>query len=168
MTMTASKPGYDGHEPEFMPARDIESRDRMTGKIVRETPDGPQNVNHNRITMMLAGKRLEPRQAEAAGNYYRDWHDSERLVLASAALVRVDGSGRACSTVNDHKLDAGKCRKQAEMSLKPRFRPIIWKVVIEGKLMEVAASELHIHHQRAAERLEIGLDLLADHYRIAE
>src|SRR6476646_1909636 len=83
------EPGHDGNPPEFVPARDIHSRDRMTGKTIREVPDGPENVNNTRVRYMHSRGRLSDRQAEAARRYQSDWEASEMLTAASATMVRV-------------------------------------------------------------------------------
>jgi hypothetical protein len=163
--MTASKPGYDGHEPVFMPARDIESRDRMTGRIVREVIDGPENVNSTRIRAMQVRKRLTDRQAAAASRYQDDWQLSMICPTASAGGT-AGGGGVARSTLPDAKLDAMDRHAKARRAMGGRCAPVVDLVALENKIVEVAANELRIHNQKATAWLEVGLDLLADHYRI--
>jgi hypothetical protein len=165
-----SEPGYDGKPPVFMLARDIDSRDRLTGRTVRETPAGPENVNNSRVSALLARKQLSRRQFDAAMMFFKDWHDSEILTVASAHLIRVDGnSGR--TSLSDHKLDAQtrhvKARKWLSREYGGRFLAIVEKVVLEEKTVEFGAAELRIHHQRAASLLECGCDALGDCYGLA-
>lgn len=167
MTKPSMQPGYDGNAPEFMPARDIQSRDRMTGRIVREVIDGPENVNSTRIRAMQVRKRLTDRQAAAASRYQDDWQLSVICPTASAGAI-VGGGGSARSTLADAKLDAMTRHADARSAMGPRCAPVVDLVALENKIVEIAASELRIHNQRASERLEIGLDLLADHYDLPQ
>jgi hypothetical protein len=159
-------PGYDGNAPEFMPARDIHSRDRMTGKVVRETPDGPENVNSTRVRSMHVRKRLTDRQAAAGDRYAADWQLSQAQVIATAGVVNSGSCAR--STLADARLDAMTRWGEARAALGLRYCRIVELVVLDNTLLEVAASMMKVHHQRAAERLECGLDALADHYGIGE
>jgi hypothetical protein len=162
--------GCDGQPVEKMPARDITARDPLTGRLVREVPESPENVNNSRVSALLARKRLTRRQFDAAMSYFGDWHDGEILVSATAAPIRVD-SHNARSTLSDFKLDAQdrykRARKWLEREFDGRCLEIVEKVVLQEKIVEEASAELRIHHQRGATLLEFGCDLLGDHYGFA-
>lgn len=158
--------GHDGHPPQFMPARDIHSRDRLTGKIVRETPDGPENVNATRVRAMHVRKRLTDRQAAAANRYADDWQLSQAQVVATAGALPSGGFAR--STLPDARLDAMVRWGVARQALGNRFIPIVELVVLNNHLVEVAANMLKMDKRRASERLECGLDRLGDWYCLPE
>src|SRR6476646_2255566 len=92
--------GHNGHKPEYLPSRDISSRDRLTGRIVRETPDCPENINSTRIRAMHVRKRLTDRQAAAADRYQNDWQLAQIIPTASAGAT-AGGGGIARSTLPD-------------------------------------------------------------------
>jgi hypothetical protein len=159
--------GYDGNAPEFRPARDIQAHDRLTGRIVRETPDGPENVNSTRIRAMHVRKRLTDRQAEAANRYQNDYQLSEMITVASSGMIRV--SGACCGyALSDTRLDAMKRYGLARQALGPRYVRIVELVALDNILVEIAANMMQLDKRKAAERLECGLERLADHYGIGE
>jgi hypothetical protein len=157
---TKTKHGFDGHPPEFAPARDLYAVDRNTGHVVREVIDSPQNVNHSRIRKMLHYKRLTPRQAAAGERYERDAQAALMLTVATAGMVRTQG-GWGQSVVSDARLDA-QARDHAARAVLGTCQPVVDLVVLHGHTVEMAAAILKVHHQKAAGYLECGLDRLAD------
>ncbi len=156
------KHGYDGHAPHFMPARDIESVDRLTGVRRRETPAGPLNVNTDRIEWLLARDKLSKRQYAAARRFQADWERAQILPVAAPALVR--SSGRSAPELpNDAKVAAMRRHRAAAIAL-GRWHRVVELVALENRTLAQAAAALHMHAERASEQLETGLDVLADHY----
>jgi hypothetical protein len=158
-------PGFSGFPPEHLPARDIEGIDKLTGRRIRQAPEGKENVNNSRVSALLARKRLNRLQFDAAMTYYQDWHDSQIESAPSPALIRVDG-GMKFATLSDFKLDAQERHKRARKWLERMFYgrclAIVEKVVLDEKIVEEAAAECKMHHQRAATLLEFGCDILAE------
>lgn len=169
---SGSEPGFDGNPPRQEPARDIDAIDRLTGRRIRETPKGEENVNSTRVRALHFRKRLTDRQFYAAEMYANTHELALMQPVSSAVPIRVD-CGHARSTLPDEILDAQARDAEARAALAAasqdgRHVAIVELVVLKNLLLEVAAAMLKIHHQRASERLETGLDALADHYGIGE
>ncbi len=161
----ALNPGHDGERPEFMPARDITAKDRLTGRTVRETPDGPQNVNVDRIENLFARKKISQRQHAAANRLQSDWQRSQISPCGSTLAMPIAGSGRHEFTPAHAKIEAGDRFAAAKRELGHRFA-IVDLVALQNYSIEKASAWLHIHKERGSERLETALGLLADHYRL--
>lgn len=161
------EPGYDGERPVFMPARDITAKDTLTGRIVRETPDGPQNVNTDRIEWLFARKKITPRQHKAANQLQKDWQQSEISPCKSTlAMPIAGGGGRNDYTPVDDKFDAGNRFTAAKRSLTGKHLVVVDLIVLKNWTLQQSAKFLQTHEGRVSERLETALDMLADHYRL--
>jgi hypothetical protein len=165
------KPGFDGNPPEFAPTRDIESIDRVTGRRVREHVEGPTNINTSRIRWLYErgylGKRDGARRYAAAEAYVRDY---ERSLLLPVASIVPGGAGGGNSRRDYHPNDAklaAMMRHAAARSALGRWLGVVDLIVLENKTLPQAAQLLGgIHQERVSDRLETGLDILADFYEI--
>jgi hypothetical protein len=157
-------PGHDGNPPEFVTSRDILAKDPLTGRIRRETPQGPTNIAVSRIRWLLEKGKLSERQYAAALRLSTDWEHAQIAPYMCNGLT--PGSTGHFQHPNDAKIAAMRRHGDAMDSL-GRWRGVVELVVIENRTLAEAAVLLGgIHHQRCAERLETGLDVLADHYGI--
>lgn len=161
---TGAEPGYDGRPPLQAPARDIEAKDQITGKMRRETPDGPENVNATEARAMNFRKKLTDRQFAAATRFQNDWEQSKIQPCAQLTGGGAGGGSRSNYQPVDAILDAQGRHHDAVIAL-GRWLGIVEMVVLQDLTLAQAAIRCGgIHHQRAAQRLEDGLDCLADHY----
>lgn len=158
--------GFNDQPPEFMPARDITAKDLLTGRKVRETPDGPINVNTDRVEWLFAHNKITQRQHRAANILQQDWKIAQIAPCSSGSMIK-GASGGLPDHPNDRKVSAMKRHGAAHIAL-GRLRNAVTLVVEENKTFQQVAAILAIHERAAAERCLIGLDLLADFYRLPE
>lgn len=163
--MTAQpKHGHDGHAPEFMPTRDLESIDRWTGQRRREVVDGPTNINIDRIEWLFNHQQIESEHHQAARRLQRDHQVGLIMPMAQSGGV-AGGGGRSDYTPAQVKIDASRRYALAVNSLGEKAGPLVKMVVIDEISPEKAAGSLGINAKRALGRLEVGLDILAQFYR---
>ncbi len=160
---TALKPGHNGHIPEFAPARDILAHDPLTGKVRRETPDGPQNINTDRIEWLYAHDHITGRQYAAARRYQRNWELAEINPCGSSLMAGGSGSP-ADLHPNDRKRQAMKDHGAATEAL-GRLYGVVWLVVVENLTIPQVSERIgKLHKAVVSDRLDLGLTMLSDHY----
>jgi len=155
-------PGHDGNAPVFAPTRDLIGRD---GK--REQVDGPTNLNHNRLAMLEARGIIDQDQLRAGNRLFQDWRLAMICSFANSNMVGNGASGGGNQLPNDVKVDAMK-RHGAARDAIGRAWAIVEAVCCQDLRIDEAAARLHIHPRRATGQLEVGLDVLAAHYRAAD
>jgi len=159
------QPGHDGEPPVHVPARDIESIDRWTGKKRRETPDSPMNINVDRIEWLFTHGVIEQRHHQAARRLQRDWEIG--LIMPYAQMGVVAGnSGKPDFTPAHAKMDAMERFGDAKRAVGPKGFRIIDLVALQAMSVQKAAAAMRVHQQRAQGMLLVALDVLAAHYRI--
>jgi hypothetical protein len=154
----ALKPGHDGLPPVHRPARDI------AGIGKRNAPDGPQNINVDRLEWLLAHKLIEPHH-HAAGRILQR-HAEQAEISAGVSLVGGGGGGGNASTLSDAKCDALTEINRARAAISPLNWRVIELVVIDGASMERAAGKMGYNARGALPVLRGALDQLGRHYRL--
>lgn len=152
---SAQAAGHEGCPPVFRPARDI------AGAGKRERPDGPQNINVDRLEWLLAHDCIEPHQHAAGRKLQGDWERAE--ISAGVSLVSSGGHGGA-STLSDAKCDAVTAVGKARKAIGPLAWRMIELVVINGASMEKAAARMGYNARGALPVLCVSLDTLGRHY----
>lgn len=152
------KPGHDGEPPVFGVRKDFVYAD---GK--RTEVESPENVNHSRVKWLHSRDLITLRQYLAAERLAKDWELSLIQPFASSVLVG-GGSSAGDNHPNDAKRAAMQRRGDAMEAVGRRLSNIVEKVVIENKSVGKASAELRLHNQAGAALLDLGLDILADHY----
>ena len=152
--------GHEGLPPIFRPARDI------AGAGKRERPDGPQNINVDRLEWLLAHDCIEPHHHEAGRRLQRDW---ERAQITAGVSLVSSGGGSGSSGLSDTKCDALEAVNKARKSFGREWhRSTAWRiielVVIDGASMEKAASRVGFNARGALPVLCVALDQLGAHY----
>ncbi len=161
-----AQPGHDGNAPEYIALRDLESVDKLTGRRVREKIDGPKNIAVDRVEWLFECGKISKRQWRAATHFQEDWQIALIAPAANQTLVHVNNS-TADQLPGDAKVAAMKRHRDAMLAL-GRWHRIVELVVLENRNIKDTAAMLQIHAERAGERLDTGLTLLADHYRLPE
>ncbi|HVV64880.1 MAG TPA: DUF6456 domain-containing protein [Rhizomicrobium sp.] len=154
------EPGYEGHPPEKMPARDFPE---VEENGVRKPPEGRVNVNIDRIEWLYAHDLIEARQCEAARLLSKDWELAQIEPRASTVLVGAGGGEARLPT--DVKVDAMKRHGAARKAL-GRGWPIIELIVQDRLSVEAASARLRLHAKVGMGYLQLALHMLADHYRL--
>ena len=149
--------GHDGNKPEFGMRKDFVYADGA-----REEVESPENLNNNRVKWLHSHNRITLRQFQAADRLAKDWEMSLIHPFASSVLVG-GGSSAGDNHPNDAKRAAMRRHGDAVAAL-GRLWPIVEKVAIENKTVGLASGELRIHNRDGAAPLDVGLDILADHY----
>jgi hypothetical protein len=160
--MSKWQPGYDGNPPIFVPTKDLIG---AGGK--REQIDGPTNLNHTRLTLLLARGSISAGQARAGARLYKDWYLSRIDPAANSVMVGNGGSGGSVQLPNDAKVDAMKRHGEAMGALGMAWSIVEAVCCFEQRLDHVA-SRLKLNPQRAIGRLEAGLDVLRLHYAVVD
>lgn len=158
--------GHDGLPPEFAPARGIQTRDKMTGKIVREVPDGPMNIATDRIELFFARNCITARQHAAAVRLQKDWHMAVIEPVASS-FAEPGGGGGHPMLPQDAKVAAMKRHGGAHIAM-GRYRNAVTCVVEQNMTIADMAKRICRRKEIAAKMFHDGLTILADHYRLAQ
>ena len=160
------QPGHDGEPPVHVPARDIESIDRWTGKKRRETPDSPMNINVDRIEWLFTHGVIEQHHHQAARRLQRDWEVGLIMPYAQMGVIG-GGSGRADFTPAQIKIDSQTRFHDAMKAIGPKGSRIVDLVALQAMSVQKAAAAMRVHNLKAQGMLVVALDILAQHYRIA-
>ncbi len=163
--MSALVPGYEGNGPIFAPARDIQSKDPLTGQMRRETIPSIQNDNVDRITLLFRRGSINARQCAAANKLQRDWERSQISPCASTLGNAGAGGGRHDFTPSDAKIAAGNAYHAAIVAL-GRWLSIVHLVALDNLTVTEASKRLGVHNLVGMDRLDAGLEILAAHYQI--
>jgi len=159
--------GYDGSVPEFMPARGSEAVDPRSGRVVREAIDGPQNVNSDPLSWLLAHRRIEQYQHDAGARFMGDWEKSQ---LVNYGSMNGAGSGGGTMRPADVKTDA-MARFGAAVRVLGGEKTIGYRVlelvVMKRTSLGKAEALLRLSQKVGMGVLLAALDLLAVHYGLA-
>lgn len=153
------EPGFDGNPPEFGMRKDYVYVDGE-----REATESPENNNASRIKWLCAHHRITKRQFAAGDRFEQDWNQALIEPRANSVLVGA-GGGAGTMHPNDAKRAAMQRDGDARQAL-GRLLPIVQLVVIDNLSIGKASAMLRIHGQAAIELLKVGLETLADHYKL--
>ena len=154
-----AEPGYEGEPPIFGLRKDFVYVDGA-----REATESPENLNHSRVKWLLEHKRITPRMYDAADRFEKDWNTSQIQPRASSVMVG-NGSGSGDMHPNDAKRAAMHRHGDARDAM-GRLAPVVEFVVLDNLSVGKASAKLRIHNQAGIELLRIGLEMLADHFKL--
>lgn len=151
-----TKIGYDGNQPIFRPARDI------VGQGKRETIDGPQNINIDRLEWMLDRQYIEPHHHAAGRKLQYYWE----IVNRSGGMSLLGGGrgGSSMTSLSDAKCDAHAAMNTARAAISPMNWRIIELVVLDNMSSTAAMAKMRFNADSATSAVKLALDSLAQHY----
>lgn len=159
MTLPKRKgePGYDGHPPVHMPARDIPGADR--GAI-----PSLQNDNTDRITPLYRRKIIEPDQFRAAERFQRDWQDMQIVPVSGVSQIGGNKS-RGDYTPSQRKIDAAKAYALACKALGVEGAAFLTNIACHGVTVEKTGKCLGFkNEQQSMGAFKACLNMLVGHY----
>lgn len=156
-------PGHDGNPPEFRPARGSEVVDPRSGKVTRESIDGPQNIASDIVEWLLAHHKIESYQHAAAKKLRSIAYSAGRLKYATIGEVH----GSRADNFSEARMVAIQELKLIKSYLGPPAWRICEAIVIEDALPVDAARQMGIARDGGIAALMMALGSLAAYFGFA-
>ena len=156
-TSPQSVPGYDGNPPVVTPIRDPEGKGKREIFVTRRL---------DRLQWLLDHKSIDEYQFGAGRRLQNDWEASQRGTAASVSMMSGVVGGVNVSVLADCRLDAMTRYADAIRAVPVRVRATVELALIDANnySVEKISAILRIDRRAGQERLQIGLDALAEHY----
>lgn len=159
------KHGFDGEPPEFCAKRGSEVRDTLTGEIIRHGEPSPYNINVDRLSWLLAHKRISQVQHDAGERLQKLWRKAK---MESYAVISGSGGGGAGRTrVADSVCDARDEVAAAHDHIGNSGWRVIELVVLQSASLGKAEGMMCLGPGGGIGALRVALDALARHLRMA-